>query len=177
MVVIYLQIPENIKLSVARRALSNPDAAYPATPVDIALVQRKSSVQSVPSWVELMLDTPFFGPCGVHTHLKKCEATFFCTTCAQQPVGLCQHCICQHQGHQVIQIRRYVYCDVVRTTDIQPFVDTTGVQSYIINQAKVVFLNVRPQAKQGAAGDPDTCHTCARHLREGAAYCSLACKV
>jgi hypothetical protein len=26
-------------------------------------------------------------------------------------------------------------------------------------------------------GDPDTCRTCARHLREGAVYCSLACKV
>lgn len=40
-----------------------------------------------------------------------------------------------------------------------------------------MFLNARPQAKLGALGDPDCCRNCARHLREGFAYCCLACKV
>lgn len=31
-------------------------------------------------------------------------------------------------NHRLPQIRRYVYCDVVRACDISPFVDTTGVQ-------------------------------------------------
>ena len=46
-----------------------------------------------------------------------------------------------------MQIRRYVYCDVVRTQDVQRYLDPAGVQTYIINQAKVVFLNHRPQSK------------------------------
>lgn len=50
-------------------------------------------------------------------------------------------------------------------------------QTYIINQAKVMFLNQRPQSKMGRPGAPDACVTCARTLREGCSYCSLACKV
>lgn len=50
-------------------------------------------------------------------------------------------------------------------------------QTYIINQAKVMFLNQRPQSKIGRPGAPDSCQTCARTLREGCSYCSLACKV
>lgn len=76
-----------------------------------------------------------------------------------------------------MQVRRYVYCDVVRAMDIGPHIDTCGVQCYIINQAKVMFLNPRPQSKPGKAGAPDTCRTCRRHLRDGFSYCSLACKV
>lgn len=53
----------------------------------------------------------------------------------------------------------------------------TSSQCYIINQAKVMFLNPRPQSKVGAAGAADTCRSCARHLREGSVYCCLACKV
>jgi hypothetical protein len=50
-------------------------------------------------------------------------------------------------------------------------------QTYIINQAKVMFLNQRPQSKISKPGAPDACHTCARTLREGCSYCSLACKL
>ena len=54
----------------------------------------------------------------------------------------------KHQSWRAwAQIRRYVYCDVVRTQDIQRYLDPAGVQTYIINQAKVVFLNHRPQSK------------------------------
>ncbi|KXZ43074.1 hypothetical protein GPECTOR_104g80 [Gonium pectorale] len=74
-------------------------------------------------------------------------------------------------------VRRYVYCDVVRACDINPFVDTTGVQNYIINSAKVMFLHHRPHSKLGRPNGTDVCTTCHRHLREGFSYCSLACKV
>ncbi len=40
-----------------------------------------------------------------------------------------------------------------------------------------MFLNHRPHSKMGRAPGVDTCRTCTRHLREGYAYCSLACKV
>lgn len=59
----------------------------------------------------------------------------------------------KHQSwRERAQIRRYVYCDVVRTQDIQRYLDPTGVQTYIINQAKVVFLNHRPQSKLTKVG-------------------------
>ena len=43
-----------------------------------------------------------------------------------------------------MQIRRYVYKDVVRVQDIHDHMDTTGIQTYINNSAKVVFLRDRP---------------------------------
>jgi hypothetical protein len=131
-----------------------------------------------------LLHTPsspcsFFNPCPVHKDFRKSEATLFCVDCDANPGGaaMCQHCVPCHGGHRTIQIRRYVYCDVVRAADIAPFVDIAGVQTYTINQAKVVFLNHRPQAKLLHAGAPDGCAVCSRALREGCAYCSLACKV
>ena len=77
----------------------------------------------------------------------------------------------------MLQIRRYVYCDVVRVHDIQRYLDTSGVQSYVINQAKVVFLRHRPQPKQHRTVHGDVCLTCNRLLREGCRFCSLGCKV
>lgn len=100
-----------------------------------------------------------------HSHRMRC-ATWQCTAVALPGLGLC-----------AVQVRRYVYCDVVRAMDIGPHIDTAGVQCYIINQAKVMFLNPRPQSKPGKLGAPDTCRTCRRHLREGYSYCSLSCKV
>jgi hypothetical protein len=50
-------------------------------------------------------------------------------------------------------------------------------QTYIINQAKVMFLNQRPQSKMSRPGAADACLVCARTLREGCSYCSLSCKV
>lgn len=92
------------------------------------------------------------------------------TICPRRPVP--NYCACLW-----VQIRRYVYCDVIRAVDINPHVDTNGVQNYIINQAKVMFLNHRPHSKPNKPGAPDSCRTCRRHLREGYLFCSLACKV
>ena len=119
------------------------------------------------------------------------QVTLFCTTCSD---ALCQHCLTSHQGHDLIQIRRYVYQDVIRAVDINPIIDVGSVQAYIINQAKVIFLNARPQAKvqvtSKGLGQPDAsasasaastttecCRSCSRNLREGFLYCCLACKV
>ncbi|KAG2486702.1 hypothetical protein HYH03_014631 [Edaphochlamys debaryana] len=141
----------------------------------------RGSTASRPSsfapWVPAFLSAAYFQPCDRHRHHKKNECTFFCVTCGARPHSVCQHCMGAHAGHQVIQVRRYVYCDVVRAVDINPFVDTNGVQNYIINSAKVMFLNHRPHSKIGRANGVDTCRTCNRHLREGFSYCSLSCKV
>jgi hypothetical protein len=66
---------------------------------------------------------------------------------------------------------------VVRAPDVSPIVDVTGVQTYTVNQARVVFVHPRASAKPPPPGASAGCGVCRRALREGCSYCSLACKV
>lgn len=67
-----------------------------------------------------------------------------------------------------LQVRKYVYCDVVRTQDVQRYVDLSGVQTYIINGARVAFLNPNPRRR--AVKGPTTCVECRAATREGCNY-------
>ncbi|KAK9792962.1 hypothetical protein WJX73_000216 [Symbiochloris irregularis] len=131
------------------------------------------------SWIPEMLACQFFCICPKHDESKKNECTYWCVDCGAggRATGLCPHCVQAHRGHAVIQIRRYVYCDVVRVIDIHRYLDTSGVQSYVINSAKVVFLRPRTQTKKNHRHDLDCCQSCNRQLREGCRFCSLGCKV
>lgn len=56
-------------------------------------------------WLHNMLHTHFFTPCQLHKEHKKNEATYFCADCGVSSTPLCGHCIGQHAGHRVIQVR------------------------------------------------------------------------
>ena len=133
---------------------------------------RRAVLAKAPQWLRKLLTTPFFRACPAHSMLRKAEHNYFCMECA---VGFCQHCMPRHVSHNVLQIRRYVYHDVVRLSDISPHIDVSGVQPYIINSAQVIFLNERPQPRPGR-GSGNVCRTCARCLQEPHQFCSLACK-
>ncbi|KAL3699695.1 hypothetical protein R1sor_017717 [Riccia sorocarpa] len=127
-----------------------------------------------PAWLETLLNEKFFTSCSKHAALKKNERNIFCVDCSD---SICQHCLPAHRTHRrVLQIRRYVYHDVIRLQDIQKLVDCAQVQTYIINSARVVFLNQRPQPRP-SKGLGNACETCERSLQDSYRYCSVACKI
>ena len=75
--------------------------------------------------------------------------------------------------------------DVVRIAEVSKLIDTSGVQTYTINSARVVFLRERPQSRQAkpkpnlkhAAGGVAGCMQCGRALQDSFLYCSIGCKV
>lgn len=128
---------------------------------------------SKPAWLEALLTDKFFVACSNHLELRKNESNIFCIDCSK---SICQHCLPNHRSHRLLQVRRYVYHDVIRLLDLQKLLDCSLVQTYIINSAKVVFLNQRPQSRP-AKGLVNSCQTCDRSLQEAYCYCSVSCKV
>lgn len=127
-----------------------------------------------PAWLEgLMGETSFFAACGAHEDRKKNEKNVFCLSCC---LSICPHCLPSHRSHPLLQVRRYVYHDVIRLDDLQKLIDCSYIQPYTINGAKVIFLNERPQSR-ACKGSANICITCDRILQEPFHFCSLSCKV
>ncbi|KAF7137577.1 hypothetical protein RHSIM_Rhsim07G0105200 [Rhododendron simsii] len=100
------------------------------------LQQKMVGLASIPQWLEVLLGEKFFNPCFVHETDKKSEKNIFCLDCC---ISLCPQCLPVHPSHRLLQIRRYVYQDVVRLNDAQKLMDCSSVQAYITNNAKVVI--------------------------------------
>ncbi|XP_009388137.3 protein RGF1 INDUCIBLE TRANSCRIPTION FACTOR 1-like [Musa acuminata AAA Group] len=128
---------------------------------------------AMPGWLGGLVEESFFVGCGAHESRKKNEKNIFCLDCC---TSICPHCAAAHPSHPLLQVRRYVYNDVVRLDDIEKLIDCSYVQPYTINSAKVVFLKPRPQSRP-FKGSGNICLTCDRILQEPFHFCSLSCKV
>ncbi|XP_022743731.1 uncharacterized protein At3g50808-like [Durio zibethinus] len=129
----------------------------------------------VPPWLESLLSAAFFTVCRTHGDAARGECNMYCLDCKGD--AFCFYCrSSKHKDHQVIQIRRSSYHDVVRVTEIQKVLDISGVQTYVINSARVLFLNERPQPKSGK-GVAHVCEICRRSLLDPFRFCSLGCKL
>ncbi|XP_059646790.1 protein RGF1 INDUCIBLE TRANSCRIPTION FACTOR 1-like [Cornus florida] len=129
----------------------------------------------VPPWLERLLNTAFFSICRTHGDAARSECNMYCLNCNEN--SFCFYCrSSKHKEHQVIQIRRSSYHDVVRVSEIEKVLDISGVQTYVINSARVLFLNERPQPKTGK-GVSHICEICGRSLLDPFRFCSLGCKL
>ncbi|WVZ91644.1 hypothetical protein U9M48_037788 [Paspalum notatum var. saurae] len=138
-----------------------------------------------PAWLESLLATRFFLACAAHPASPRNECNMFCLDCqASSAAAFCYYCRAhRHASHRVIQIRRSSYHDVVRVSEVEDVLDISGVQTYVINSARVLFLNERPQPRGAgaaagkAAASPYNCEICGRALLDPFRFCSLGCKL
>ncbi|KAK1322865.1 hypothetical protein QJS10_CPA02g01181 [Acorus calamus] len=127
----------------------------------------------IPPWLEALNTQKFFVGCLVHENSKKNENNICCLNCC---TSICTHCLPHHRFHHLVQVRRYVYHNVVQLEDLNKLIDCSNVQSYIINNAKVVFIKKRPLSRQ-FKGLGNICTSCDRALQEPYIHCSIECKV
>ncbi|KAJ3687345.1 hypothetical protein LUZ61_016509 [Rhynchospora tenuis] len=140
----------------------------------------KVTITLAPTWLETMLMTQFFTPCDHHPDMPRNERNLFCIDCSECSLAFCIYCRSNHHAnHRIVQIRRSSYHEVVRVAEVEGLIDVKGVHTYIINSAKVFFLNERPQPKGigaaagKAAASPYFCEVCSRSLLYDFRFCSI----
>ncbi|KAI3959636.1 hypothetical protein MKX01_018135 [Papaver californicum] len=141
---------------------------------------KSSRTNDFEEWMKEFLKSEFFGSCLRHKDIKKNEINRFCIDCRK---CICQHCVFSssspHFRHRNLQVRRYVYQNVVRTDNLQKYVNCSKIQAYTLNNAKAIFMNIRPKLNPSKPSNNGVyCEVCDRSLVDiQNQYCCIACKV
>lgn len=139
------------------------------------------------SWLHALVTCPWlFKPCPdcCRSHTGREVLMTYFDPSHPMARGLCSFCPDRAARSTMVpggllQIRRSTYHEVVKASDLGRLADVSGIQHYVINGAKVVFLRPRPQPRppKGVTA-PSRCAVDGRQLMDGAArYCSLQCKL
>ncbi|TVU21108.1 hypothetical protein EJB05_30724, partial [Eragrostis curvula] len=139
---------------------------------------RLDAERAAPAWLRILVETVFFNECPEHPDASRATRSggcnFFCVDCAGP--ALCCSCIeGEHDGHQIIQIRKSSRHSVVKVKDLESLLGVGEVQTYPQNNDLVVFLNKRPM--EGRKPGEYRCKNCDRALlNKEYRFCSLGCK-
>ncbi|PWA89492.1 hypothetical protein CTI12_AA110440 [Artemisia annua] len=128
----------------------------------------------VATMLRTLLEERFFSSCLVHQEAKKNEENSFCMDCCFR---LCIHCLPHHKYHSILQVRRYMYNDVLRYKDAHKIFDCSYIQPYSTNSEKVVLLRPKQRLALTMRDSRSTCLVCNQHIKSSFVYCSLVCKV
>ncbi|MBA0589556.1 hypothetical protein Gorai_018296, partial [Gossypium raimondii] len=79
----------------------------------------------VPRWLQVLLTEKFFNACIIHEDARKNEKNIYCLDCC---ISICPRCLAPHSSHRLLQVRRYVYHDVIRLDDATKLMDCAFVQ-------------------------------------------------
>ncbi|KAI3733786.1 hypothetical protein L6452_13242 [Arctium lappa] len=136
-----------------------------------------SQRSEVPPWVLVMINIAY-KDCTIHSNGKENKSDRFCIDCLRSFCNKCSSS--KHHGHNYIKIRRYVYCEVISRPDFQKHFDCSGIQGYISNSNKVLFLKKRKPQQQRVTEHQNSrdhrCIVCKLSLADSS-YCSIQCKV
>ncbi|KAK8504077.1 hypothetical protein V6N12_005618 [Hibiscus sabdariffa] len=109
--------------AVARRRFSFLAPSPPLLSLSLAAIMLFSS--HLPRWLQVLLTEKFFNACIIHEDAKKNEKNIYCLDCC---ISICPNCLSPHSSHRLLQIRRYVYHDVIRLDDATKLMDCAFVQ-------------------------------------------------
>lgn len=143
--------------------------------------RRPSVLNSPKAWLYELVTCQFLfkacPQCSLTNSGREVLITYFDTD--NPTAGYCTYCPQRHMRPHLLQIRRSTYHEVVKASDVSRLTDVSGIQHYVINGSKVLFLRPRPQPRppKGVIA-PARCAVDGRQLMDAhSSYCSLRCKL
>lgn len=170
--------PESAAAPAAAAAEAAPVPVVAPLPVPYVPPAAASSSKS---WLYQLVTCPYlFKPCpqcSTSHSGREVLITYFDPDAPER--GYCTYCPQRASRPRLLQIRRSTYHEVIKAADVSRMADVSGIQHYVINGAKVLFLRPRPQPRppKGVVA-PARCSVDGRQLMDAhSSYCSLRCKL
>ncbi|MCO5559202.1 hypothetical protein L7F22_012797 [Adiantum nelumboides] len=172
--------PNLISTAMPQCVVQPLQSLMPVAPPRFGAPTGIASSREGPPWLEKFLSCTYFDPCAEH-QFNKNEKNHFCIDCIDGP--LCSRgLLAEHAKHRTLQVRKASHADGVRVENVCKLLDISSIQTYIINNHKIVFLLRQTKGKLAAKPVDGTvaarhCQTCGRLLSDLVKFCSIKCKL